>query len=608
MFWTDSDWCWLVGANVRSQMELHPPVPEEPTTFAAFPEVVDWLRERTRLDKKPQARKMYRVWAAMNESSIRCLARLHHLGLDFLELGLRGAIEKMHIDALAATRPDTGSNGSKRSNGGNDSNTPYAVEAKVVAQVAISPQGDEEHLAVSSVRKRPRRLAEAVVDPAARRRSRASNLHSVLDDTWNGKFVTVRKRVCEKDVLSGILDGDAFSAGYCEEAGCFFAGRMHAIPPECRPAGAANASDELDDLFDELLTLSKTLAVSGSSARHGIRVIGGGTYNLVVHPSDSSKLPKCLIGADVALRFPRPWDEDGPPKVCVVATELSNILEAACGDFGPAVKGAIAQVWEGSEKTAQLLIAMERLDRTLYSAVLFLNAKDVPSPHRIARLLRDTVCKFSTMQFLFLDASPNNFLLRGSPDDCSDVCVCDLDPQLFRRTEQSVSTCLLFNLLMVGAHLKKYGSVEFFNIWRDLPTGPSTLRDFVRALPRDGISNVLWAETFRVWKPQQVPNDDTIQEDLLGVVFHYFVSSAAICLHKELSHSDGPNSRRRRLLTERVLPTMLFFGSRIGWPRQLADVFLEFWDCRIAPVALTSAEQFEPVLRTVRRIDASRRE
>ena len=456
-----------------------------------------------------------------------------------------------------------------------------------------------------SVRKRPRRLVKTGVDRAATRGSKGSTLDLMLEDTWNGKFVARRKRVCEQDVLTGVLRGDAFAAGYSADAGCFFAGRMHALPPECRPVGAANASDELDDLFDELLRLSKTLSVSGSSARHNMRIIGSGTYNLVVHPRDTSGLPKCLLGGDVALRFPRPWDEEGPPNVSVAATELSNMLEAACGDFGPAIKGAVAQIWEGPERTAQLLIAMERLDSTLYSAVLFLNATTVSSPHRIARMLRDTVCKFSTMQFLFLDASPNNFLLRGTPVACSDVCVCDLDPQLFRRTEQSVSTCLLLNLLIVGAHLKKYSSAEFFDIWCGLPTGPSTLRTFVGVLPRDGISTTVWGGEFQAWRPHQVPADDTIEEDLLGVVFHYFVSSAAICLHGELRRSDGPGSRRHRLLSERLVPTMLFFESRIRWPCQLVDVLLDFWDCQIVPVDLKNAEQFESVFRTVRRIDSS---
>jgi hypothetical protein len=582
---------WLAYRKGDTLSMTPPPVPSKPIRFEAYTEVVDWLIEcqRNKRNKRTSTREMYATWASLNESSIRSLAKLHRLGLDFMELGVRGAIEKMHMDAHAEkvrSRSHTSAEETKPT---------QTIKSYTCSVSTVESKASLER----ATPKRPRILPEKADVIVASRRRTAANMSTVVDDAWRGRFASVERTVSEDDIREGILKGDAFMAGYSPDNARFFAGRVQSIPPSCLSVGAVQAADELDDLFEELQAISDQLRVSGMSIRHGLRVIGCGTYNLVVHPRDTSRLPKCLLGCDIALRFPRPGNGELPPQVDMVATELSNMLEAAKCDFGPAIKGAVTQIYSGKEKRALLLVAMEKMNGTLYSAINFIDASPTQPQmqvERMAQLLRDTVCKFSAMRFLFLDASPNNFLLRGTQDNCQDVCVCDLDPQLFRRTEQSVPTCLLLNLLIVGAHLKKNASVSFFKAWCNLPTGNSTLRDFVGGLPREGVGTLSWGRLPMAWQPHLNPSDETISEDLLSVVFHYFVSSAASCLDN-YKENVNRNARQHRMLAQRHLPTMVFFGSRIGWPRELVDVFLDFWDVDLQPINV-----YDPKLDAVRKV------
>ena len=522
----------------------------KPTTFRAYASVVDHLFEvRTSKGSKAVA-KAYAAWASKNEPAVRALAAFHPKGVAFLDLGVRGSIEKLHLDAVAARVP----------------------KPKPVALPTVGPIPDPREPEPERVLKRAKMVHRSPVSvvPMPRRlyplRKRAA---AALEAAWRGDIQEQPLKV-PVDVAA-IRRGEAFVGGMMN--GSFVAGCLSDIPVEHRPAGSETAADELEELFETLQGLAEQME---TRAVQGYFVEGAGTYSIVVRALDQSVLPEVARGGNV-IRFPR-HTQSKPAPIEHVATELSNLLEAARGDFGPRISAAFAEVLHPDK--ARLMVVMERATTSLYAATNHAD-NDHSAPHlkvhleHVTRLLRDVVFAYSSRRILFLDCAPGNFLLRGQLTNCSDVLVTDLDPQMYRRTRQEPSTCLLLNLLMVGAHLKKHCTDQFFAAFRDVPTGKGTLRDFVKTLPRVGLGETLWTESFGRWRTHDVPDDSTIREDMLSILFHYFVSSVL------RDNAGNCNPRKRSILNTRSLPSLHFFVGKIGWPRPLADVLLSFWDERL---------------------------
>ena len=520
----------------------------KPTAFTAYKSVVDQLFEvRTAKGAKAVA-KAYAAWALKNEPAVRALAAFHPKGVAFLDLGVRGSIEKLHLQAVAERVPKL---------------APAALPD-------VGPIPDPREPEPERVLKRPKmmhRSPVSVIPMPQRRYPLRKRAAAALEAAWKGEVLEEPLKV-PVDVAA-IRRGEAFVGGCM--MGRFLAGCLSDILPQHRPAGSETAADELEALFETLQGLAEQME---KRPVPGYAVEGAGTYSVVVRALE--ELPEVARG-DNLIRFPR-HTQSKPAPIEHVATELSNLLEAARGDFGPRVAAAFAEVLHPDK--ARLMVVMERATTSLYAATNHAD-NDHAAPHlqvhleHVARLLRDTVFAYSSRRILFLDCSPGNFLLRGPLTNCSDVLVTDLDPQLYRRTRQEPSTCLLLNLAMLGAHLKKHCTDQFFAAFRDVPTGSGTLRDFVNTLPRAGLGETLWTESFGQWRTRDAPDDSTIKEDMLSVLFHYFVSSVL------RDNAGSCNPRKRRIMNMRSLPSLHFFVGKIGWPRPLVDVLLAFWDERL---------------------------
>jgi len=535
-----------------------------PTAFRAYESVVEQLFETRTLKGSKAVAKAYAAWACKNEPAVRALAAFHPRGVVFLDLGVRGSIEKLHLDAVAARAP----------------------KPKPTALPDVGPIPDPREAEPARAFKRPRMLlnrSPSSVVPMPKRlyplRKRAA---AALEAAWRGD---VRAEPLKVPVdTAAIRRGEAFVGGCMQ--GAFLAGCLSDVRPDLRPDGWKTAADDLEELFETLQGLAEQMETRPAP---GYSVEGAGTYSLVVRAlSPLSTLPKIARGENV-IRFPR-HAQSTPAPIEHVATELSNLLEAARGGFGPRVAAAFAEVLHPNK--ARLMVVMERATVSLYAATNHADNDHSP-PHlqvhlsHVAGLLRDTVFAYSSRRILFLDCSPGNFLLRGPLTNCADVLVTDLDPQLYRRTRQDPSTCLLLNLAMLGAHLKKHCTDQFFTAFRDLPTGQGTLCEFLKTLPRAGLAESLWTESFGRWRTRAAPGDGTLREDMLSVIFHYFVSSVLrdnVC---------GGNQRKRRILNTRSIPALFFFVGKLGWPRPLVDVLFGFWDERLVQTvrSLELAEQ-----------------
>lgn len=548
-----------------------------PTQFVAYPDVVAALREVKRSQNPGAVKKAYAQWASENEPALVALARTHRMGVFGLQCGLRGVIEKLHLDEIAEKAPTEPVKPVKQ---------PLAVIRDEDCEKSTRPQ--------KRPRARPPRSQLGCAAPP-RRHQMPSSVQASMQAAWERKGV--KEQACSvsvSHVLKCMFRGDAFVGG--RVGGAFFGGSVRDVASELRPEGADDAGSELEGLFEDLQDNAKVLQESG--ALSWIRLHNMGQYSLVCIPTDKNRLP-LIARKDVVVRFPRPSHSD-PAPADEVATELANLLEAACGNFGPEIVAAFAQVY--LPESALLMVCMDRAHSTLYESVNHADNNHSAAhwkPHllHVAGLLRDTVFAFSSRRVLFLDCSPGNFLLRGPLDACTDVLVSDLDPQLYRRTEQTGDTCLLLNLLMVGAHIKKHATDEFAAAWRSVPTGNGTLHDFVAALPRTGLALVLWSESFSRWKKRRRLSDATLKEDMLAVLFHYFVSSAI------RDNAEPCDRRKRHILNTRALPAMHFFAGALGWPRPLADVLLDFWNAPLEETVRGTGD----VEKLVKRIDAAGR-
>jgi hypothetical protein len=552
-----------------------------PTQFVAYPDVVATLREVKQTKSVGAVKRAYDKWASENESALVALARTHRTGVPGLQCGLRGVIEKLHLAEIAEKAP----------------REVVQPARQPVAVVCDDGCGKRPQ-------KRPRpRAAQLRLDCGKphRRHRMPDTVHKSMENAWAvGRVQQQEHSVCVSRVLKSMFRGDAFVGGCLGET--WVAGSVLDVAPELRPEGAADAGSELQDLFEELQ--SNANVFEDRKSLPWIRYHNAGRYSLVCCPTDNSRLP-LIARKDVVVRFPRPSLTHLAPAE-EVATELANLLEAARGNFGPGIVAAVAQIYLPGSAT--LMVCMDRADSTLYESTNHAdNDHSAASwkPHllHVAGLLRDTVFAFSSRCVLFLDCSPGNFLLRGTLGACTDVLVSDLDPQLYRRTQESAETCLLLNLLMVGAHIKKHATGEFAAAWRSAPTGTRTLFDFVAALPRTGLALVAWSASFTRWRPRTCLTDATLGDDMLGVLFHYFVSSAALATTENTRHlADG---RSKHILATRALPTMHFFARAFEQRRRLADVLLDFWDAPLEVLARRRDTAY--ALELVKRIEAADR-
>ena len=561
-----------------------------PTRFAPYTSVVAQLRAAG--DEKGAAAAAYKEWARGNEPAVVALAKFHRMGVRGLDLGLRGVIEKLHLDAVEE-----------------DPAPPAPPPPPQAARVAAELRAEATprlHLLSDAPEERPQkrpRLRPAQKSPdsviPARKHDDSAEFVAARQAVWDGAQVSARPHSVLVDVVQQqVLRGDAFVGGCVD--GAFVGGSVEYLEPGRRPAGALEAAGVMEDLFDGLRDAARS--IEERRRLPWVRYIGSGQYSLVCVVTDASRVPPMARG-DVVMRFPKAGSTE--VSVAEAATELANWLEAARGNYGPAVLAAFAPVFHPA--SAMLLVCLERASVTLYDAINHADNDHSPGHLRpqlshVAELLRDTVFAYSCRQILFLDCSPGNFLLRGRMDSCTDVLATDLDPQPYRRTGHSAGTCLLLNLLLVGAHVRKHATDQFAAAWSELPTGKGTLLQFVRALPREGLANVLWADSFARWRQHQEPTDATLEKDLLGVVFHYFVSSA---LRDDQDRSSS--TRTRLILNTRGLPTMHYFAEAMvlaGWPRDpcpLAGLLLNYWS---APLPQT-VRGTDAVQKLVHRIEGS---
>lgn len=528
-----------------------------PAAWKPYPEVVAWLVAQ----KKGTRDAQFEKWSRANRPAMLALAAFHPQGVAALEICVSGMIQRIHMEAVRKQIAAAAAPAAAATAGSSSSHAkPEAAPAKPEA-----PQKRPSKRKLKTLQQSP----DSVLTFQPRLFPLSGAEQTRLDTSWTGVVERVPLHVDLERVLERVDEEEAFWGAAVE--GSIVAGALSDLPAKHRPPFSPTAAESLEGLLCKLRKLFGSNDPETKVA--GFVVLGSGRYNVVV---TCNVPPHPMLEGRVAVRFPR----GAPGLLRTVATELANLLEAARGGFGPLVRGAYV-LPVAPENKAHLIAAMERMGPDLRAATTQKHAlNDVAALGHVASRLRDTVLQYSIRCFLYLDCSLTNFLLRcgeavrdtdGPLQTCTDVLVTDLDPSFFRRCEDSAEACLVLNLLIVGAHLRR-DAPTFFRQWSALPTGAATLRHFVGRRV-SGLASRQWHG--RQWVPRDAPSEDTLQDDLLGTLFYYFVSSP-------LQEADRRAHLKMSALDKDILRVMNVFArtdiAAPSWPKALQDVLLAVWD------------------------------
>lgn len=567
------------------------PTVAPPSAWEPYPEVVAWLVTQ----KKGTRDAQFEKWSKANKPAMLALASFHPKGVAAFEICVSGMIQKMHMEAVrkkiaAEAAPAAAPSAPPAATAGSSSSR---VKPEASSVKPEAPQKRPSKRKLKTLQQSPDSILTSNHAFLPRLFPLSDAEQSRLQAAWTGVVETVPMHVDLERVIERVEEEEAFWVVAVGDS--IVAGAISDLPEKHRPPSFATAAESLEELLCKL----RRLFGSGNPETEvaGFPVLGSGRYNVVV---TCNVPPHPMLEGNVAVRFPK-----GKPGVLrTVATELANLLEAAKGGFGPLVRGAYVLPVSPEDK-AHLIAAMERMGPDLRAATNQTHAlKDVAALAHVASRLRDTVLQYSSRCFLYLDCSPTNFLLRcGKPvrdtdgplQTCTDVLVTDLDPSFFRRCNDSAEACLVLNLLIVGAHLRR-DMPAFFRQWSALPTGAATLRHFVaRRVPTDCLASKQWRG--RQWVPRDVPSEDTLQDDLLGTLFYYFVSSP-------LQEAERRERLKMAALDSDVLRVMNVFATKDiaapSWPRPLQDVLLAVWDLPDVQPQTESGLDWDLVRRLVR--------
>ena len=352
-----------------------------------------------------------------------------------------------------------------------------------------------------------------------------------------------------------------------------------------------------------------------------LKYVRHGTYNVVFEAGpQTASLYQHMFPPHIRLklnqvvfRVPILAHDDsntiGKP-VLAAARELTNMLEAAEGGFGPPVYvGAAIAV---TESVGELFTISEKLSGTIRDVFhpTLVNDHDVEfaksAVTRTMERLADVLFAYSVRGVIHLDASPANFMVvmhtpassvhsSHSPSISAirNVYAIDLDPCMYRpivadgdSQQRDGWVCAwLYNALFLSAQIKYACHALVFKVWIEQRVAPNSQRSLLdqihitaaalkKSKPSAWPFSIRWQLPISNWKfdhdLSRSTTDDKMSKEILQFCQHYFITAPDSDVKFTLEELRcDPGNKRANTMYNRFhlthsIPTMSFFAGKLA--------------------------------------------